>query len=361
MNEFINHPNMGVALLLAAGLLGGCKPAAVSLAAPTSEPTLEVTTTNTFRGPIIRYVSLPGTIKAYQEATLYAKVAGYLKTIAVDKGDRVKEGAALAEIEAPELIADRAKSKAEVEVASIDYKRVSESQSKAPDLVTAQTVDNARGRFEIAKANLERTETLLNYSKIVAPFAGIVTRRMVDPGAFIPAATSGSSAQNAAILSLSDFSRVRVQVAVPEVEAALVKVGQPVKVIVEGLPGRSFEGKVSRFSYVLDENTRTMLVEAEMPNPYLDLRPGMYATVKIGVEQKGDSLLLPVEAVGTEKAGAFAYTLADNKVKKTRVQTGFNDGVNVEILSGLTPGQRVVVLGKRQLADGQAIKPLEGK
>ena len=361
MNEFINRRKRVAALLLVAGLLGGCKPGTVSSVTPKAEPPLEVKTVDTFRGSIIRYVTLPGTIKAYQETTLYAKVAGYLKTITVDKGDPVKEGALLAEIEAPELIADRAKSKSEMEVAAIAYKRLGDSQSQAPDLVAPQTVDEARARFGIAKANLERTETLLNYMKIVAPFSGIVTRRMVDPGAFIPAATSGSSAQNAAILSLSDFSRVRVQVAVPEIEAALVRVGQPLKVTVEGLPGRSFEGKVTRFAYVLEETTRTMLVEAELPNPSLDLRPGMYATVKIGVEQKADALLVPVEAAGTEKAGPFAFTVAENKAKKTRLQTGFNDGTNVEILSGLTQGQKVVVLGKRPLADGQAITTPEGK
>src|SRR5260370_48767 len=109
------------------------------------------------RGPIIRYVTLPGEIQPYQQATLYAKVAGYLKTISVDKGDQVKEGALLAEIEIPELIAERSRYKAEVDVAAIDYKRLSESQQKVPDLVVPQTVDDARGRFEVAEANLERT------------------------------------------------------------------------------------------------------------------------------------------------------------------------------------------------------------
>ena len=123
---------------------------------------------------------------AYQQATLYAKVAGYLKTIAVDKGDAVKEGALLAEIEVPELIADRAKFKAELEVAQIDYQRVSDAQKKASDLVVPQTVDNARGKLEIAKANLERNETLLGFARITAPFGGTVTRRPGPPGAGSP-------------------------------------------------------------------------------------------------------------------------------------------------------------------------------
>jgi membrane fusion protein (multidrug efflux system) len=304
---------------------------------------------------------LPGEIKAYQQATLYAKVAGYLKTITVDKGDQVKEGATLAEIEVPELLAERARYRAEVEVADIDYTRLSQSQKKAPDLVIPQTVDDARGKLDIAKANLERTETLLNYAKIVAPFSGIVTRRMVDPGAFIPAATSGSTAQNAAIVTLSDFIRVRLQVAVPEVEASLVALEQPVKLTVEGLPGRNFEGKVTRFSYALDDASKTMLAEIELPNPSLELRPGMYATVKIGIERKEDALLVPAEAVVTEKSGTSVFILADDKAKKTRVQTGFNDGAQVEISKGLNPEQRVILAGKRMLIDGQAVSVSESK
>jgi membrane fusion protein (multidrug efflux system) len=301
-------------------------------------------------------VTLPGEIKPYQEATLYAKVAGYLKTITVDKGDPVKEGALLAEIEVPELIADRARFRAEVDVAAIDYKRLSESQKKAPDLVVPQTVDDARGRLEIAQANLERTETLLAYAKITAPFSGIITRRLVDPGAFIPAATSGSAAQNAALVTLSDFARVRLQVAVPEAEASLVAVDQPVELTVDGLPGKTFEAKVTRFSYALDEASKTMLTEIELPNPKFELRPGMYATVKIGLERRPDALLVPTEALVTEKAGTSVFVLAGDKAKKTRVQTGFTDGTHVELLNGVGLDQTVIVVGRQTLNDGQTVK-----
>jgi membrane fusion protein (multidrug efflux system) len=304
---------------------------------------------------------LPGEIKPYQQATLYAKVAGYLKTIAVDKGDRVKEGVLLAEIEVPELVAERAKDKAELEVAEVDFKRLSQSQNRAPDLVMPQSVDEARGRQEIARANLERTETLLNYAKIVAPFSGVITRRLVDPGAFIPAATSGGPAQSAAIVVLTDFNRVRVQVAVPEAEASLVRVEQPVKLAVEGLPGKMFEGKVTRYSYALDDASKTMLTEIELPNPSLELRPGMYATVKLGVERKENALLVPVEALLTEKVGASLFVLNDHKAKKVRVQPGFNDGTNVDIVTGLNPTQAVIVVGKQTLNDGQPVTVSEAK
>jgi membrane fusion protein, multidrug efflux system len=346
--------------LVGPATLSGCKPSSAE-PAPKPSPPLAVKITAPSRGPITRFITLPGEIKAYQQATLYAKVAGYLKTITVDKGDRVKEGALLAEIEVPELLAERARYRAEVQVATLDYKRLSESQKKAPDLVVPQTVDDAEGKMDIAKASLERTETLLNYAKIVAPFSGVVIRRMVDPGAFIPAATSGSAAQNAAIVTLADFSRVRLQVAVPEVEASLVAAGQPVRFAVEGIPDRTFEGTVTRCSYALDEASKTMLTEIELPNTNLELRPGMYASVKIGVECREAALLVPVTALVQEKAGAFVFVLADNKARKVAVKTGFNDGQNVEILGGLNPNQPVILVGRQPLSDGQSVRLEEMK
>jgi multidrug efflux pump subunit AcrA (membrane-fusion protein) len=187
---------VGVLLLLAAGPLQS---------ADAPKP-VEVRTTAPTRGDIIRFVTLPGSIKANQQVTLYAKVAGYLKSLNVDKGDRITAGQALGEIELPELAADSVKYRAEIKVAQTDYTRLEAAKKSAPDLVTPQAVDEAQGRLDIAEANLERTETLLNYSKLTAPFSGVVTMRYVDPGAFIPAATSGSAAQTAAIVTLMDFN-----------------------------------------------------------------------------------------------------------------------------------------------------------
>ena len=360
----MNNNPAGVALLVIGlvgqGIISGCKPSTAE-SMKEATPPAAVQVVHPKRGSITRNVTLPGEIKAYQQATLYAKVAGYLKTITVDKGDRVKEGDLIADIEVPEMLADLARYKAEVEVAELDYKRLSESQKRLPDLVVPQTVDNAKGKLDVAKASLERTEALLGFAKIAAPFAGVITKRMVDPGAFIPAATSGSAAQNAAIVTLTDFNRVRVQVAVPELETSLIATDQPIKMTVDGLPGRSFEGKITRFSYTLDEATKTMLSEVELPNPKLELRPGMYAIVKIGIERKDDALLVPVDALVVERAGAFVFTINDNKAKKTRVQTGFNDGTHVEIVSGVKPDQPVILVGKRLLGDGQAVKASEGK
>lgn len=343
---------------LAAALLLASSTAPYAADAP--KP-LEVKVTHPTRGEIVRYVKLPGTIRANQQATLYAKVAGYLKTLAVDKGDPVQAGQSLGEIEAPELQADLAKYKAEARVAARDYERISEAQKKAPDLVMAQSLDEALGKTEVAKANLERTETLLAYTRITAPFSGIVTARFVDPGAFIPSATSGSAAQTAAIVTLAEFNVVRAQVLVPELEASLVARGQPVKVTVEGLGGRTFDATISRFSYALDDATRTMLVEADLPNPNLLLRPSMYATMRLGVETHKDVMLIPAEALVMEKANASVFVAEGGKAKKKPIQIGFNDGVNVEVSSGLAANEQVVVAGKVAVADGAPINLVEGK
>ena len=144
-------------------------------------------------------------------------------------------------------------------------------------------------------------------------------------------------------------------------DAALVKEGQPVKSSVEGLPGKKFESEVTRFSYALDEATKTMLAEIELANPNLELRPGMYATVKIGIEHKENALLLPAGAVLAEKAGTSIFVVNGNKAKKTKVQIGFNDGKNIEILNGASPDQQVILVGKQAIADGQAISVSEEK
>lgn len=309
-----------------------------------------------FRGEIARTVKLPAfRILAVQEATLYAKVSGYLKTLTVDKGDSVKEGQLLAEIEVPELLADQAEFKAETEVARTNYERMAQALQKAPDLVVPQTVDDLRGQWEIALAKLQRTETLLQYAQITAPFSGTITARFVDPGAFIPAATTGSTPQTAAIVTLMDFSRLRVQVFTPEAEVPFIRDGTPVQVTVDESPGRTFRGSVTRFAYALDEATKTMLTEIELPNPTGELRPGMYANVQLEAERKHDALLVPVTALLVEKAGTSVFTIENGAAKKTPVQTGFNDGTNVEILNGINPDEAVILLGKQTLNNGQPV------
>ena len=316
------------------------------------DPAVQIHITHLSTGPITRSVMLPAQIIAFQEATLYAKVSGYLKSIAVDKGDKVAAGAVLARIEIPELVASRAKQQAELKAAQADYNRLQESLQKLPDLVVPEMVDQARGRFEVARASLDQSETLLGYATITAPFSGIITRRAVDPGALIQA--------NSAILGLMDFSKVRLQIPVPEVEASRVTVGQPVLVTTENLPGMHFDGKVTRFTYALDAASRTMLTEVMLDNPQLALRPGMLVTARIGIEHKDSALLMPVESLVMEKANAFAFTVDGGKAAKHPIKIGFNDGKNVEVLDGLVAADAVILAaGRLKLGNGQTVRVTE--
>lgn len=331
---------------------------ATTLGAQTPAPEVAVTTPR--RGEIFRFVTLPGTLRANQQVTLHAKVAGYLKGITVDKGDMVKAGQLLAEIEIPELVAERARHEAELKVAKLEAERLKTAREKAPDLITPQASDTADSRVAIAEAALQQNETMLRYGKITAPFAGVVTMRFVDPGAFVPAATASSN--SAAIVTISDYSVIRAQVPVPEVEAARVQVGEPVVLTTDALPGKTFKGKVSRHSGALDEATRSLLVEADFPNSDGTLRPGMYAIIKIGVERHENALQVPAAALVREKAAGFLFVLAEGgKANRVPVKYGFNDGANVEILDGVPENARVIIPGKATLTPGQAVKAVEAK
>ena len=324
-------------------------------------PAMSVQTIRPKRGEIVHKVTLPGNVMAYQEATLYAKVAGYLKTINVDKGDSVKEGELLAEIEAPEMLADLIKAKAEAEAAQLDYKRVTDAQKKASDLVVPQTVDAAKAKSGVAVAGLQRIETLLSYAKITAPFSGVITKRWVDRCALIPAPTSSSTSKSGAVVTLMDFSTVRIDVAIPDTEAPFIKKDLPVKVTVNELPGRTFQGTITRFSYALDESTKTMATEIEISNPDLALRPGMWAAVEIELQKKENALLIPAEALVIEKNKNSVFVVRDKKALKVALTTGFDDGVNVEILKGCGPNDAVIVAGKQSVTDGQKVQAIESK
>jgi RND family efflux transporter MFP subunit len=306
-------------------------------------------------GEITRWVTLPGEVKPFQQATLYAKVGGYVQKVNADIGDEVKEGTVLAELEVPELLADRAKAKAELDLAQLEYDRASDAAKRAPDLVVKQTVDAAKGKLEVAKASSDRIETMLGFAKIIAPFDGVITKRWVDKGAFVPAATSGSAAQQAGVFMIMDITKVRVQIAAPEYESSLVAKAQPVRFSVEGLTGKTFEGSITRFPQTLDAASKTMLVEAEIANAKRELRPNMYVTAKLGLETHKDAPIIPVEGLVMEKATAVTFLFKDGKAKRTVLKIGFNDTKNVEVLEGITPDDQVLLVGTSTVTDGQAV------
>jgi len=228
------------------------------------------------KAPEDRRVTLPATVAPYQQVVLVTRLGGFVKSISVDAGDRVSKGQVLAIVEAPELLADRAQYQAEMAVARTNYDRLHNAIEKAPDLVSAERVDEAKAQLQIAEARLSGVETRLAFGRITAPFAGIVTERNVDPGAFV-AANAG------VIVSIMDFQRVRVQVHVPEKDAQSIKKGTPAVISSSQLPGVSIKGSVTRVSYALDASSRMMLAEVELDNRSGTLRPGMLVTAALTV------------------------------------------------------------------------------
>lgn len=301
-------------------------------------------------GLIHRWVSLPATLAPWQQTTLHAKVTGYIATIAVDKGDRVKVGQVIATLEVPELVADLAKNQAEVTAGEIEVKRLHEARTKSPDLVLPQAVDDAEARLAIAKAGSERTQTMLSFAKIKAPFDGVVTMRHVDVGALV-------TANSSPILEVNDASTIRLQIPVTEMEAGLALPGRPVKVQIDALGAAALpvEGQISRIGYALDPVTRTMLAEVDLKNADLKLRPGMYAMSKIAVESHEGATLIPVAALVMEKTNGFVFKHVGGKAVKTAVKLGFNDGTQVEVPE-LKAGDVLLVPGTVVLTDGQAVE-----
>ena len=305
-------------------------------------------------GDITRSVQLLGEVRPNQQVALYAKVGGYVKALRADIGDRVAAGQVLAELEVPELIADEARTRAELALAELEHRRLQEAAKQAPDLVPRQQVDAAAAKLAVAKAAQERNATLLGFAMIRAPFAGVISRRSVDVGAFVPAATGGGAGP-AALFVLTDFATVRVQAALPESEAGLAVPGQPVSVLAEAAGAKPYASQLTRLSGVLENPSKTMLIESVLPNPDGALKPGMYANVRLGIETHRGVRLLPLTAVIMEKAVATAYVHEAGKARRRVLKAGFNDGTNLEILDGLKPDEDVLVVGTATLTDGQAV------
>ena len=305
-------------------------------------------------GDITRSVQLLGEVRPNQQVALYAKVGGYVKALRADIGDRVAAGQVLAELEVPELIADEARTRAELALAELEHRRLQEAAKQAPDLVPRQQVDAAAAKLAVAKAAQERNATLLGFALIRAPFAGVISRRSVDVGAFVPAATGGGAGP-AALFVLTDFATVRVQAALPESEAGLAAPGQPVSVLAEAAGAKPYASQLTRLSSVLENPSKTMLIESVLPNPDGALKPGMYANVRLGIETHRGVRLLPLTAVIMEKAVATAYVHEAGKARRRVLKAGFNDGTNLEILDGLKPDEDVLVVGTATLTDGQAV------
>lgn len=345
-------------------------------------------------------LTIAGEFKPFQDVDVHAKVAGYIRVIHVDVGDHVKEGQTLAVLEIPELAAQLAGADASVRHAREEirraqsdvertqsthsaahsaYARLKQAADSRAGLVAQQEVDNSQAKdleaeaemastkaalsaaqqqLEVAQANQEQFAALSNYSRIVAPFAGVITNRYADTGALIQAGTS-SSTQALPVVRLAQTSKLRLVVAIPESVAAQIHLGDPVKVRVEAL-AQDIEGRVSRFADSLDRQTRTMETEIDFDNRDGHLIPGMYAETRLSMREKKDALTIPIEAL--RRNGNDVTVLAvnpQNIVEERHVRLGLEDEKRVEIVSGLSEADRVIIGNRSEFHNGQKIQPKE--
>ena len=337
-----------VALLgLVIASAGGCGKADGSSPAPADASALSVRVTKPLRQDVVRRVSLSATVRADFEVTLYAKVTGYLKEITKDRGDKVKAGELVALLEIPEMIAEIAHAKASYELEDATLKRLEAIRKVEKTAVTDQDLDLARAKRDMAKASLKKLETMHEYTEIRAPFAGTVTERFVDPGAFI---------QQGKIVSIVDTSKVRVIVDVPESEVRFATVGTETDVQFDALPGRKYKAAISRTADSLDPVMRTMRIEVDVRNSDGLIVPGMFARTAIGVDRHAGALVIPSSAVTFQQDKAMVYIESGGLAKKIPVTLGVDDGRYYEVLKGLRGEESVILPEGKSLTDGVPVR-----
>ncbi len=354
------------------------------------------------RGTIENTLTIAGAFKPFQDVDVHAKVAGYIRKIYVDVGDHVKDGQTLVVLEVPELAAELAgataavrRSEQEIHKAQGDveraksshaaahamYDRLKQASEQKAGLVAQQEVDDAQAKdleaeagvssaqaafsmaqqaLQVAQANQNQFSALSNYTRIVAPFAGVVTARYADTGALIAAGTSSSS-QSVPVVRLAEVSKLRLVLPVPESIAGQIHLADPVKVHVQAL-NQDIVGKVSRFAGSLDSQTRTMETEIDFDNRNGKLLPGMFAETVLQLAERDNVLVVPMEAVtqSSGKATVLVVTL-QNVVEERHVKLGLQGKARVEVLSGLSENERVIIGNRSQFRDGQKVFPKEVK
>jgi RND family efflux transporter MFP subunit len=350
------------------------------------------------RAPLENVITLTGEFRPFQQVDVHAKVAGYIRHIFVDVGDKVRVGQELAVLEVPELNAqvEGAKSdigrsqdairraQSEIERAESThtayhaaYTRLKQASEERPGLVAEQELDDSmakdketeaqinsaraalaesQNQLGMAQATLDRLSALQAYSHITAPFAGVVTKRYVDTGALISAGTS-SETQSQPVVQLAEWSLFRLEIPVPESAVPMIHLGSIVQVHVLDL-NRDFQGRVSRFADALNDETRTMHTEIDVENPQDTLTAGMYAEVKLALQGKKGALTVPIQAVVQEGNQHYVLVVDDqNRVQKRDVELGEQTSTTVEIVRGLSEKDRVISAGQSDYAIGEVVTP----
>lgn len=350
------------------------------------------------RKSLKRTMTVSSELVPFQEIDVYAKESGYVKQLFVDYGTHVKQNQLMATLEIPELEsqlkqddaaiknaadqithATKELSRVEAQHRVLDdyYKRLDGVAKANPGLVALQELEDAEGKalateaqVEAARSNLESAESqltamqakrehdqvLFDYSKITAPFDGVVTQRYANQGTLVQAGTS-SSTQVIPIVRLSQNNLFRLVIPVPETYVRFIHIGDPVRVTVPSL-NQSLTGRISRFSVDVKEDTRTMHTEVDVPNPTGVLLPGLYADAVIALDASPNALAVPAQAIDRNGDNVTIDVVKpDNTIDIRRVTIGIQTATDVEILSGLQDGESVVVSDRNSLKAGQAVQP----
>lgn len=375
---------------------GGDSAQSVSADAPPAAAVVQVR-----RAPLSNTLSIAGEFLPYQEVELHAKVSGYIKKINVDIGDRVHQGQVLAVLEVPELVAqlqgasagvrhseeEITRAQNDVNRAEADHTalhaaamRLKQASDARPGLIAEQELDDAvakdrsseaqvaaaksglsasRQQLEISQAEREHYGALSEYSKITAPFDGVVTWRYADTGSLIQAGTSNEN--SLPVVKLSQVNVLRLRIPVPESLASSVHDGEPADIRVKAT-NEHFTGQVKRSTDALDRSTRTMQVEVDVPNQNFKLSPGMYAEVSLRVQNDPSALTIPLQAIdrGAEKTTALLVN-SQNHVEEREIRTGIEGSDRIQVLAGLKEGDRVIVGNLGQYRAGQLVDPKPSK
>jgi RND family efflux transporter MFP subunit len=304
----------------------------------------------------------------------------------VDAGDSVKEGQLIAVLDVPELqfelqhaqaaerraLAEVAKAQAAQEETHLTLTRLEAADKAQPNLIAQQDIDSARLRNQsalaalnaakeeqnVASSSAKRLQTLLDYTRIAAPFTGVITRRYSDPGALIQAGTSSGSMP---LVRLSQVDRLRVAFPVSVSYVAGVKVDDEAEIRIPSL-GRKFNAKISRIARKVETATRTMEAQIDLPNPDGQLTAGVYATVLLKVDRRAGALVLPVEAVVREKESATVLLVnRENQLETRKVRVGTESPTHLEIVEGLAEGDLALVGSRAQFHSGQRVEPKKVK
>src|SRR5215467_651662 len=378
---------MKVAKILAicAGLwfLTSCRKQDVSSAkaAPT-DPSPKVQVTKVVAQKLAITVHLPGEIEPYEVVAVFPKVTGFVKSITVDRGSRVKTGEPIAQLEAPELIAQRSEAQsklqaAQAQLAAAEAKVASDegtfehlkAAAATPgvvagnDLFVAQkAVDADRAQLKAQQENVSAAKQALQaisqteaYLQVMAPFDGVVTERNVHPGALVgPAGAPGVAVP---MLRIETLSRLRVVVPVPETYAAGVPAGTKVEFTVPAFPARNFSGNIARIAHSVDEKTRTMPVELEVANVRGDLSPGTFSDVLWPVRRSYPTLFVPTSAVANTLERVFVVRIREGRTEWVDVKTGATVDKTTEVFGDLHEGDTVAVRGTDELRSGSPVSP----